>query len=189
MQKSNKIILGSQSPRRLEILSDAGFEIEVIKPKIQENFPYNLDYYRVPEHISKLKIFDVYSYLGEDNDFIICADTVVIFEKKLIGKPKNTEQAFKFLKAMNGKMHDVVTGVSMRKNKKQISFSEQTKVYFKELKEDEILQYVEKFETLDKAGAYNIQEYIGVEKIDGEFFNVMGLPLKRVLHEIKSWKP
>ena len=80
MQKSSKIILGSQSPRRLEILSDAGFEIEVVKPKIEERFPYEMDYYKVPEYISKLKIFDVYSYLGEDKDFIICADTVVIFE-------------------------------------------------------------------------------------------------------------
>ena len=147
MQKSNKIILGSQSPRRLEILSDAGFEIEVVKPKIAENFPFDLDYYKVPEYISKLKIFDVYSYLGEDEHFIICADTVVIFEKKLIGKPKNIEQAFKFLKAMNGKTHDVVTGVSLRKNKKQISFSEQAKVSFKELTDAEIRNYVEKFET------------------------------------------
>lgn len=189
MQKSSKIILGSQSPRRLEILSDAGFEIEVVKPKIEERFPYEMDYYKVPEYISKLKIFDVYSYLGEDNDFIICADTVVIFEKKIIGKPKNIEQAFKFLKAMNGKKHDVVTGVSIRKNKKQISFSEESKVFFKELTDDEIRNYVEKFQPLDKAGAYNVQEYIGVEKVIGEFFNVMGLPLKRVQQEIKSWKP
>lgn len=188
MQKSNKIILGSQSPRRLEILSDAGFDIEVVKPKIAESFPFNLDYYLVPEYISKLKIFDIYSYLGEDEHFIICADTMVIFEKKLVGKPKNAEQAFKYLKAMNGKAHDVVTGVSMRKNKKQISFSEQTKVYFKELTDEGIRDYIEQFQPFDKAGAYNVQEYIGVEKINGEFQNVMGLPIKRVLQEIKNWK-
>lgn len=188
MQKPTKIILGSQSPRRLEILSDAGFDIEIVKPKVAEHFPYDLDYYKVPEYLSKLKIFDVYSYLGEDNDFIICADTVVIFEKKLVGKPKNLDQAFKYLKAMNGKAHDVVTGVSIRKNKKQISFSEQAKVFFKELSDDEIREYVNKFNPLDKAGAYNVQEYIGVEKVIGEFFNVMGLPLKRVQQEIKNWK-
>jgi septum formation protein len=189
MQKPNKIILGSQSPRRLEILSDAGYDVEIVKPKVAESFPYNMDYYNVPEYLSKLKMHDVFSYVGEDEQFIICADTVVIFEKKLIGKPKNTDQAFKYLKTMNGKVHDVVTGVSLRRNKKQISFSEHSKVYFKELSDEEIWHYVQKFETLDKAGAYNIQEYIGVEKIEGEFFNVMGLPLKRVQQEIKGWKP
>jgi septum formation protein len=188
MQKPTKVILGSQSPRRLEILSDAGFVVEVVKPTVAENFPFDLDFYKVPEYLSKLKMHDVYSYVGEDNDYIICADTVVIFDNKLVGKPKNKEKAFKYLKAMNGKIHDVVTGVSMRKNKKQISFSEKSKVFFKELSDEQIWHYIEKFETLDKAGAYNIQEYIGVEKIDGEFYNVMGLPLKRVLQEIKGWK-
>ncbi|HPH88689.1 MAG TPA: Maf family nucleotide pyrophosphatase [Chitinophagales bacterium] len=188
MQKPTKIILGSQSPRRFEILSDAGFDIEIVRPKVVEHFPYTMDFYQVPEYLSKLKMHDVYSYVGEDQHFIICADTVVIHDKKLVGKPKNKDIAFKYLKSMNGKVHDVITGVSIRKNKKQLSFSEHTKVHFKELKDDEIWHYVEKFETLDKAGAYNIQEYVGVEKIEGEFFNVMGLPLKRVLQEIKGWK-
>lgn len=188
MQKPDKIILGSQSPRRLEILSDAGFDVQVIAPKVAENFPFDLHYYKVPEYLSKLKMFDVYSYLGEDSELIICADTVVIFENKLIGKPKNKDHAFKTLKAMNGKVHDVVTGVSMRLNKKQVSFSEQAKVYFKELHDDDIRHYIDKFNTLDKAGAYNIQEYIGVDHIEGEFYNVMGLPIKKVLSEIRNWK-
>ena len=185
--KSNKIILGSQSPRRLEILSDAGFEVQVVKPEIEERYPYDLNYYKVAEYISKLKMFDIYSYLGEDNDLIICADTVVIFENKLIGKPKNLDQAFRILKAMNGKPHEVITGVSMRRNKKQLSFSEQAKVKFKTLKDDDIRHYVDHFKPLDKAGSYNIQEYVGVDSIEGEFHNVMGLPLKRVLLEIKNW--
>lgn len=183
----SKIILGSQSPRRLEILSDAGFEVEVIKPKVDERFPYEMNYYKVAEYLSKLKLFDVYSYLGNDDDFIVCADTVVILDNKLIGKPKNREYAFKFLKAMNGRVHDVVTGVSIRKSKKQISFSEQSKVYFKTLSDDEIFHYIDKFQPYDKAGSYNVQEYIGVEKVEGEFYNVMGLPLKRVLDELKKW--
>lgn len=188
MHKSNKIILGSQSPRRFEILADAGFDVKVIKPTIEERYPYDLDYYKVPEYISKLKIFDIYSYLGEDEDVIICADTMVIFDNKLVGKPKNEDHAFKILKAMNGKPHDVVTGVSMRRNKKQISFSEQTKVRFKELTDDEIRNYINKFKPYDKAGSYNIQEYIGVDYIVGEYQNVMGLPIKRVLQEMKSLK-
>jgi septum formation protein len=188
MNKPTKIILGSQSPRRFEILADAGFEIEVIKPKVDERFPFDMAYSKVAEYLSKLKIHDIYSYVGDDKDFIICADTVVLFEKKLVGKPKNLETAFRYLKAMNGKTHEVITGVSIRKNKKQISFSEHAMVHFKELTDDEIKNYVDKFSPLDKAGAYNIQEYIGVDKIEGEFYNVMGLPIKRVLQEIKGWK-
>lgn len=188
MNKPTKIILGSQSPRRFEILADAGFEIEVVRPKVVERFPYDLSYAKVPEYLSKLKMHDVYSYVGDDKDFIICADTVVIFENKLIGKPKNLDVAFKSLKAMNGKTHEVITGVSIRKNKKQISFSQHTWVEFKELTDEEIKSYVHKFSPLDKAGAYNIQEYIGVDNIKGEFFNVMGLPIQRVLKEIKNWK-
>lgn len=187
MQKSNKIILGSQSPRRFEILADAGFDVEVVKPTIEERFPFDLDLHKVPEYISKLKIFDIYSYLGEDTNFIICADTMVIFDKKLVGKPKNAEHAFKILKTLNGKLHDVVTGVSMRKNKKQISFSDTTKVHFKSLSDEEIKNYINKFEPYDKAGSYNIQEYIGVDFIAGDYQNVMGLPIKMVLNEIKNW--
>jgi septum formation protein len=160
----------------------------VVKPAVEERYPFNLEHPKVAEYISKLKIYDIYSYLGEDEDFIMCADTVVIFDNKLIGKPKNPEHAFKLLKAMNGKEHEVVTGVSIRKQKKQISFSEHAKVKFKGLDDDQIKHYIEKFNPMDKAGAYGIQEYIGVDSIEGEFYNVMGLPLKRVLHEIKHWK-
>jgi septum formation protein len=187
MKNSGRIILGSQSPRRLEILTDAGFDVEVIKPKVDERFPYDMNYYKVPEYLSKLKLFDVYSYLGEDDDFILCADTIVILDNKMIGKPKNTDQAFKFLKAMNGRVHDVVTGVSIRKQKKQISFSEQAKVHFKALQDDQIMHYIETFQPFDKAGSYNVQEFIGVDRVEGEFYNVMGLPLKRVVDEIKKW--
>ena len=88
MQKPTKIILGSQSPRRFEILSDAGFDIEIVRPKVVEHFPYTMDFYQVPEYLSKLKMHDVYSYVGEDQHFIICADTVVIHDKKLV--PSNT---------------------------------------------------------------------------------------------------
>ncbi len=188
MQNSSKIILGSQSPRRYEILVDAGFDVLVVKPTIEERYPADMNNSIVPEYISKLKIFDIYSHLGDDKDLIICADTMVVFEKKLVGKPRDADHAFKILKAMNGKSHEVITGVSMRKNKNQISFSEQTKVWFKELTDDEIRNYIEKCEPYDKAGSYNIQEYFGVDYIDGEYQNVMGLPIKRVLLEMKGLK-
>lgn len=186
--KPKKIILGSQSPRRLEILQDAGFDVQVVKPEVEERYPFNLDHYKVAEYLSKLKIYDVYSYLGEDEHLILCADTIVLFENKLIGKPRTLEQAIKFLKALNGKTHEVITGVSMRKDKKQISFSELARVKFKELSDEAIRHYVDEFQPLDKAAAYNVQEYSGVESIDGDFYNVMGLPVKRVLHEIQHWK-
>ena len=91
MLKPNKIILGSQSPRRVEILADAGFDVQIIKPKVAEHFPVEMNLYKIPEYLSKLKMFDVYSYLGEDNTMIITADTMVIFNNKLVGKPKNKE--------------------------------------------------------------------------------------------------
>jgi septum formation protein len=183
-----KIILGSQSPRRLEILEDAGFEVEIVKPKIAENIPSNMPIEQIPEYLSKLKMYDIYSFLGADEDFIITADTLLVFENKLVGKPKNKEHAIKILTHLNNKTHDVVTGVTIRKNKKQISFSEKTKVYFKNLTKEEILNFIEKNEVMDKAGAYNIQEYIGVEKFEGDFFNVVGLPLKKIKSNIENWE-
>lgn len=186
MYTGKKIILGSQSPRRLEILQDAGFDVEIVKPKVEEKFPAGLNIYKIAEYLSKLKMYDIFSFVGNDNELIICADTMVIFQNKLVGKPKNEETAFRYLKALNGQTHEVVTGVTMRYMGKQISFSETAKVIFKELGEDEIKKFIAHNEVLDKAGAYNVQEYIGVAKVEGDFFNVMGLPLKQVLHELKQ---
>lgn len=187
MQKPHRIILGSQSPRRLEILKQVGFDVQVVIPSVEENFPQELDNYKVPEFLSLLKLEKVSTDLGKTPDLIICADTVVIFNNQLLGKPKNEIQAFELLKMMNGKSHDVVTGVSMQYKDKRISFSEHAKVFFKTLQYEEIKQYIATYNTLDKAGAYNIQEYFGVERLEGEFFNVMGLPVSRVLKEIEQW--
>lgn len=187
MASSVKIILGSQSPRRLEILSHAGYEVEVVKPLVEEVFPDSMDIYQVPEFLSRLKMDDIAAMIANDNDFIVCADTVVIYNHQLVGKPESLQDAFRCLKMLNGQQHDVVTGVCIRKNGKVISFSEQAKVYFKPLPEEEIQHYVNTCQPLDKAGAYNIQEYAGVDKLEGEFFNVMGLPLQRVQEVIQQW--
>ena len=187
MQKPQQILLGSQSPRRLEILQQAGFEVQVFSTDIEEIFPDDLDIHRVPEYLSNLKLSAVSAVLKDAQEMIICADTVVIFDNKLIGKPINTNQSFDILKAMNGKPHEVITGVSMQYQNKRISFSEKATVFFKILSDEEIWHYIHHFNTLDKAGAYNIQEFGGVEKLEGEFFNVMGLPIKRVLAEIEVW--
>ncbi|HNL83960.1 MAG TPA: Maf family protein [Chitinophagales bacterium] len=186
MYTGKKIILGSQSPRRLEILRDAGFEVEIVKPKVEEKFPAGLQINKIAEYLSKLKMYDVFSFIGSDNELIICADTMVIFQNKLVGKPKNEETAFRYLKALNGQKHEVVTGVTMRYKGKQLSFTELSTVSFKHLEDDEIKKFIANNEVLDKAGAYNVQEYIGVSKVEGDFYNVMGLPLKQVLHELKQ---
>ena len=187
MKKPESIILGSQSPRRLEILEHAGFLVQVIAPNIDEIFPSEMSIYAAPEFLSNLKMQEIYATIANDDKFIICADTVVIFNHQLIGKPLDSNQSFVFLKNMNGKQHDVITGVSMRYAGKQISFAEQAKVFFKKLSDEEIWQYVHTHQTLDKAGAYNIQEYCGIDKIEGEFENVMGPPIARVLQEIQNW--
>ncbi len=184
-----KIILGSQSPRRYEILKDAGFDVEVISPKVNERFPYDMQVHRIAEYLSKLKMHDIFSFLGEDEDFIVTADTVVILEDKPLGKPRNLEQAFKTLKMLNGKSHDVVTGVSIRRKGKQLSFSDTTKVYFKDLSDEQIRHFIENHEVLDKAGSYAIQEYIGIDKFEGCYQNVMGLPMPKLQQVINSWQP
>ncbi len=183
-----QIILGSQSPRRLEILQKAGFEVEVIVPKTDEQFPTDLSIYQAPEYIAQQKLEAISNKINQENRFIICADTIVLFQQQLLGKPKDEQQAFEYLKMMNGNKHEVITGVCMSKQQKIISFSERAIVHFKHLSDAEIWQYIQHYNTLDKAGAYNIQEYNGIEKLEGEFENVMGLPIQRVMHEIAEWK-
>lgn len=182
-----QIILGSQSPRRLEILQKAGFEVEVIVPKTNEQFPSNLSIYQAPEFIATQKLDAISSLIKQDNRFIICADTIVLFEQQLLGKPTDEQQAFAYLKRMNGKKHEVITGVCMRKQQKSISFSERAIVHFKQLSDAEIWHYIQHYNTLDKAGAYNIQEYNGIDMFEGEFENIMGLPIQCVLHEMSVW--
>lgn len=179
--------MGSQSPRRKEILADAGYEVEVISPKVQERFPYEMDVYKVAEYLSKLKMHDIFSFVGEDTDFIVTADTVVILDRKPLGKPRTPEQAFKILKQLNGRQHDVVTGVTIRRNGIQKSFSDLSRVYFRELDDEAIWHYIRTHDVMDKAGSYAIQEYIGVERFEGSYRNVMGLPMEKLAEVIISW--
>lgn len=187
MQKPVNVILGSQSPRRLEILQDAGFIVKVIEPKVEEVFPPQMSAELVPEFLAQLKLEAVYSAININDTLLICADTIVLFENKIIGKPVDTAQSYALLSALNGKSHQVITGVCMRYQHKQITFSETAKVFFKNLNKETIEQYINTCQTLDKAGAYNIQEYKGIDRIEGEFYNVMGLPINRVLQEIEKW--
>ena len=184
-----KIILCSNSPRRRELLSGLGvnFEVRVIDG-IDESYNNNNSCEEIAEEIS-VKKADAYLKTIGDNDLIITADTIVYNNGEVLGKPHTREEAIDMLSAISGKTHKVVTGVCIAsKNKKKI-FSVSTNVKFASLEIEEILFYIDNYSPYDKAGAYGIQEwigYIGVEGIEGSYFNVMGLPIQRLYSELKK---
>lgn len=184
------IILASNSPRRRELLSGLGIEYTVkVLPGIEESYPNTLSEEEIPQYISREKAS---AYIGElsNNDLIITADTIVFIEGKVLGKPKNEESAKQMLRTLSGKMHEVVTGVTLTTKNIQRSFSTVSKVKFASLTEDEIDYYVTHYHPTDKAGAYGVQEwigYIGVESIEGSFYNIMGLPIQRLYTELKTF--
>ena len=185
-----KIILCSNSPRRRELLSGLGlnFEVRVIDG-IDESYNNNNSCEEIAEEIS-VKKADAYLKTIGDNELIITADTIVYNNGEVLGKPHTREEAIDMLSAISGKTHKVVTGVCIAsKNKKKI-FSVSTNVKFASLEIEEILFYIDNYSPYDKAGAYGIQEwigYIGIEKIVGSYFNVMGLPVKRLYDELKTF--
>ncbi len=185
-----KIILASQSPRRQQLMTDAGFEFEVkTKEGIDEVFPEGLKKEEIAEYLAKLKARAFAEEINEETT-LITADTIVWQKGKVLGKPVDYEDAFKMIKSLSGKKHWVITGVCITSAEKQVLFYTSTKVYFAELTDEEIHYYVEKFQPYDKAGAYGIQEWIGhigIEKIKGSYFNVMGLPIQRLYKELKKF--
>lgn len=182
------IILGSQSPRRKELL--AGLDIEFttkVIPGLEETYPNTLQGEEIPIYLAEQKA-DAYTL--EDNDLLITADTIVWLNGHVYGKPADEAEAREMLRSLSGKTHDVITGVCVRTNKKNVSFASTTKVRFAELTDAEIEHYVNKYRPMDKAGAYGIQEwigYIGVEHIEGSYFNVMGLPIQRLYTILKQF--
>lgn len=185
---SNKIILGSQSPRRFSILKKAGFEVQIILPEVDETYPPEIPLEQVPEYLAKLKMEHVCNAFINEDIFIITADTLLLFKGKLISKPIDKTDALQILLSLNNTYHEVITGVCIRKKDKQISFSQTTKVYFKNLTKLDIQNFIDDNDVLDKAGAYNLQEYIGVDRIDGDYDNVVGLPIKTIQQKMKNWK-
>ena len=197
-----QIILGSQSPRRRELLKGAGFDFEIFSFKLLHDAYTNATEWFQKEHVTPYihhntyvrRGFEkkgdlVYEKFGSDK-IIITADTVVILENEIIGKPTDFKDAKQILQKLSGKMHEVVTGVCMQFNGKKMVFSDTTKVYFEALSQKEIDYFVDNYKPLDKAGAYAIQEwigYIGVRRIEGCFFNVMGLPIPLVYKKLKEW--
>jgi len=188
--KGKKIILASGSPRRQFLLKELGIEFDVEVRETEENHPPHLDARETVLYLSLLKSLAFDSSELNDNTLLITADTVVSVDEKLIGKPGSRDQAIKALQAISGKKHVVTTGVCLRSLAKTHQFFTETDVYFKKLSQEEIEYYVDHYHPYDKAGAYGIQEwigYIGIEKINGSFYNVMGLPVKALYEELYSF--
>ena len=185
-----KVLLASNSPRRKELLQgiDIDFEIKVL-PDIDESYPASLPVEGVAEFIAEKKASSYTNNLKED-ELLITADTVVILDGAIFGKPNNKEEANAMLTALSGKAHRVISGVCLATLEKQISFSVTSEVLFSELSSEEIEYYIDRYSPFDKAGSYGIQEwigYIGVEHLSGSYFNIMGLPIQRLYRELKNF--
>lgn len=181
------IILASASPRRKQLLEELNIEFKVKPIAVDETYPEDYPVEKVAQYLSEIKAAAFHLRDMKGNSLVITADTVVTLGDSLLGKPKNSEEAAKILKKLSGKRHSVITGVTIRTLKKRHSFSVRTDVFFKRLSDDEIHYYINNFKPLDKAGAYGIQEWIGhaaIEKIEGSYFNVMGLPTHRLYEEL-----
>lgn len=189
------IILASNSPRREYLLELAELSFEIVSISIDESYPSDLNVQEIPIFIAKNKALAVKNNLQSSyhrqyvGKAILAADTIVVLKDHIIGKPKNREDAIKMLTALSGCKHQVITGVVILQEGNEISFADTTEVEFNPLTIDQIEYYVDKFEPYDKAGAYAVQEWIGVvgiKSIRGDFYNVMGLPVSRVLQALRS---
>lgn len=184
------VILASNSPRRKELLSGLGIQYIVhTLPNIDESYPEDLSGADIPKYIAEQKASAYSEHMAED-DLIITADTVVILGDKVLGKPKDANDAYRMLRALSGQIHQVITGVCITTKKKKVTFSAQTDVTFVELTDNEITWYVDTYKPMDKAGSYGVQEWIGyiaVSRMNGSFYNVMGLPVQLLYHELKKF--
>lgn len=186
--KEYHIILASNSPRRRELLAGLGLDFEVrTLPGIDESYPDSLEGSHIPLYIARKKA-EAYRPLLHEDELMITADTIVWLDRHVLGKPRDEAEAVQMLRDMSGRTHEVYTGVCLTTSARQRSFTVGTQVRFARLSEEEIHYYVSHFHPLDKAGAYGVQEwigYVGVEYIEGSYYNVMGLPMQRLYQELK----
>ncbi len=185
MADHTTIILASQSPRRKMLLEWAMLDFMVKVKETDESYPDNMTVEEVPVYIARNKALAV----QESNEIVLAADTVVVLGNEIIGKPRSREDAVNILSRLSGKVHRVITGVIILKEKKELSFAETTEVEFHELTSAQINYYIDNYKPYDKAGAYAIQEWIGVigiKRINGDFYNVMGLPMSRVMKKLQE---
>ncbi|KEO72508.1 Maf family nucleotide pyrophosphatase [Anditalea andensis] len=183
----NNIILGSKSPRRQDLLKGLDIDFEVLVKDTDESYPPDLDHTKIAIYLAEKKA-DAFSL--SKNDLLITADTVVLIGNSILEKPINTHEAHLMLKALSGQKHTVITGVCMRDLTKKISFDDITEVHFAHLSDAEIEYYINRYHPFDKAGSYGVQEWIGyvaVNKMEGSFYTVMGLPVHKVYEKLKNW--
>ena len=187
--KDYRLILASASPRRRELLAACDLDFTLAeKFECEERYPADLEADKVAEYLSQLKS-NAYPHALGEKDILLTADTVVILGDKILGKPHSEEEAVEMISSLSDATHKVVTGVTLRTAKQTISFSAESLVSFRTLEAEEVRYYVEKYRPLDKAGAYGIQEwigYIGIEGIEGSFYNVMGLHVQRLYATLKE---
>lgn len=184
-----RIVLASQSPRRKQLLEWAEIEFDIIVRPTDESWPEGLSLPDIPVHIARQKAIVVQEELSHDR-LVLAADTVVVLNGLIIGKPGDRDDAIAILQSLSGQEHQVITGVVLRKGAKEMAFADITNVRFHPLTYDQISFYVDKYQPFDKAGAYAIQEWIGVtgiQSISGDFYNVMGLPVSRVVQALQEW--
>jgi len=186
----NKIILASQSPRRKQLLEWAEIPFDILVKETSENYPPGLEPEEVAIYIAQQKAGAVQKSVSQDQT-ILAADTIVVLGENIIGKPVHREEAVSILFALSGERHKVITGVVIRQGEKEISFADVTEVEFHKLTLEQIEFYVDKYKPYDKAGAYAIQEWIGVvgiKSVNGDFYNVMGLPVSRVVKALSEFQ-
>ncbi len=186
---NQKVILASQSPRRRELLHLAEINFEVLIADTDESYPPGLTFAETAIYIAKNKALAV-AAKNDTDKIIIAADTIVVCDGEIIGKPINDADAIKIISKLSGNKHSVITGVYIIKNTTEVFFADETVVQFNEVSQTQIKYYVNKYKPYDKAGAYAIQEWIGaigIKNINGDFYNVMGLPISRVVAALQQF--
>lgn len=189
--KDYRIVLASGSPRRSELLKMAHINFEVlVVPDLPETYPDDLALDQIPEYLARQKQAAYASEWGRPDTLVLTADTIVELDGKVLNKPVDREDALRMLGALSGNKHRVLTGVVIKSAQKEVAFTAVTEVWFKSLKKDVLSYYVDQCKPFDKAGAYGVQEWIGlvgVERIEGSFYNVMGLPVGRLYEELSHF--
>jgi septum formation protein len=181
------IILGSKSPRRQELLKGLDIEFQVEAKDTDESYPPEMDLEKIAVYLAEKK---AEAYTLAEKDLVITADTVVLIGNRILEKPATTHEAHQMLRALSGNTHTVITGVCMRDINKKICFDDTTEVHFANLSDAEIEFYIDRCKPFDKAGSYGVQEWVGyvaVYKMEGSFYNVMGLPVHKVYEQLKKW--
>lgn len=184
-----RIILASRSPRRQQLLHDMGLKFEVVTRDYEESYPENLKGEEIALYLARKKSESFKNELSV-NEIVITADTIVWCNNEVLGKPVDAPDAKRMIRALSGNTHEVITGVTLLSSLKDKTFADSTKVTFENLTEEEIDYYINKFKPYDKAGAYGIQEWIGIaacSRIEGSYFNVVGLPVQKLYKELKEF--